>query len=101
MTMYGANPDELIALGNKLTGQIEVIGTLITDVNGVLTSTTWQGPARQQFESEWNGGFATSLRSLQDAFGAAGAECRSRATALQQVMGIGGVAGPTGGSVAV
>ena len=87
MTMYGANPEELTALGNKLTAQVDVIATLISDVNGVLTSTTWQGPAREQFEAEWTGGFANSLKGLQDAFGAAGNECRSRATALQQVMG--------------
>lgn len=102
MTMYGANPEELIALGNKLTAQIEVITTLITDVNGVLSSTTWQGPAREQFEGEWNGGFATSLRRLQDSFGAAGTGCRSRAAGLQQVMGaVGAASGTTGAAVAV
>ena len=87
MTMYGANPDELTALGNKLTAQVDVIATLIGDVNGVLTSTTWQGPARDRFEGEWTGSFASSLKALQDAFGAAGTECRSRAAALAQVMG--------------
>jgi uncharacterized protein YukE len=96
MTMYGANPDELIALGNKLTAQVDVIATLMGDVNGVLASTTWQGPARERFESEWTGGFTSSLKGLQDAFGAAGAECRSRATALEQVMGAMG-ASPSGG----
>ena len=48
MTMNGANPDELTALGNKLTAQVDVIATLIGDVNGVLASTTWQGPARDR-----------------------------------------------------
>jgi uncharacterized protein YukE len=87
MTMYGANPDELTALGNKLTAQVDVIATLIGDVNGVLTSTTWQGPARDRFEGEWTGSFTSSLKALQDAFAAAGTECRSRAAALAQVMG--------------
>lgn len=88
MTMHGANPDELAALGTKLIAQTDVIGTLMTEVTTAFGSTTWQGPARDRFESDWNGSFATSLRNLQSSFQAAGTECRQRAAALAQVMGV-------------
>ncbi|HEY4331350.1 MAG TPA: hypothetical protein VGM78_02220 [Ilumatobacteraceae bacterium] len=64
MPMYGANPEQLSQLG-----------------------TTWEGPARQRFEEDWNTTFKTSLARLKDAFDAAGSDCLSRSQELQRVMG--------------
>ena len=87
MTMYGANPEQLAHLGRTLTNQIDVIGQLMSTVDGVLNGTTWQGPARERFGEEWNGSFKQALGRLNDAFGAAGRDCIVRSEELQRVMG--------------
>ena len=85
--MYGANPEQLSNLGQNLKRQVEAINGVIGTVTSALGGTTWEGPARQQFESEWNGNFRTALNRLNDAFTAAGQDCLGRSDALRQVMG--------------
>ena len=87
MSMYGANPEQLANLGRTLTQQIDVIRQLMSTVDGTFGSTTWQGPARQRFEQEWNGSFKQALTRLNDAFEAAGRECIARSDDLLRVMG--------------
>ena len=88
MTMYGANPEELRSLGTSLTAQIETIDAVMSAVDGVLNGTTWTGPARDRFVDEWNGSFKTALGKLNEAFGAAGNDCRARSDELRRVMGV-------------
>jgi uncharacterized protein YukE len=78
MSMYGANPEQLAHLGRTLTRQIDTIQQLMSTVDGALGGTTWQGPARERFQHEWNGSFKQALARLNDAFGAAGRDCIAR-----------------------
>ena len=87
MTMFGANPEQLSALGRNLQRQIEAINTVMSTVTSTLGGTTWVGPARDQFENDWNSTFRTALNRLNQAFEAAGNDCVNRATDLQRVMG--------------
>ena len=87
MSMYGADPEQLAGLGRTLTDQINSIQSVISTVGGVLGNTTWVGPARQQFEGDWNGTFVKALTSLNEAFGTAGADCTVRAQELARVIG--------------
>jgi hypothetical protein len=89
MTMYGANPEQLANLGTTLTRQIDTITQLMSAVDGVLNGTTWQGPARERFVEEWNGGFKQALGKLNEAFGAAGRDCVARSEELRRIMGVG------------
>ncbi len=86
--VYGANPDELAALGMTLNRQIEAIAAVVNDVASVLAGTTWTGPARDRFEGEWTGSFRTALTRLNDAFSAAGQDCTRRSDELRRVMGV-------------
>jgi hypothetical protein len=86
--MYGADPEQLTALGTKLTAQNEPITDIQTVVFTTLAGTTWQGPARDKFEADWNDQFNPALNALKTAFEAAGAECTQRAASLTQVMGV-------------
>ena len=88
MTMYGANPDDLAALGRVLRAQIERVNEMIAAVDGPLGATTWQGPAKERFVEEWQGDFKSALAKLNEAFGAAGDDCLRRADGLRQVMGV-------------
>ena len=87
MTMYGANPEQLTHLGSTLNRQIDTIAQLMSTVDGVLNGTTWQGPARDRFVEDWNGGFKQALNGLNDAFGLAGRDCIARSEELRRIMG--------------
>ena len=86
--MYGADPDQLSTLGGKLIAQNEPIAGIQSLVLTTLAGTTWQGPARDKFETEWNDQFNPALNALKDAFTAAGNECTQRANSLRDVMGV-------------
>jgi uncharacterized protein YukE len=87
MTMFGANPEQLAALGRNLQRQEDSINSVLTTVSSTLAGTSWTGPARDQFESDWNTTFRTALTRLNEAFEAAGKDCINRSDDLQRVMG--------------
>jgi uncharacterized protein YukE len=87
MAVYGAVPEELDHLGSTLKRQIEPIGAVMSQVTSVLQGTTWTGPARDRFETDWNGGFRDALTRLNEAFEAAGQDCLARSQDLRRVMG--------------
>lgn len=89
MTLYGADPEQLAALGRTMRQQMTAIDGLMGSVNSVLAGTTWTGPARDRFEHEWHQTFRTALVRLGQAFDAAGADCIARSAELQRVMGRG------------
>ena len=86
-TMYGANPQQLADLGRSLKNQISSIDGVINTVTSALSGTTWSGPARDQFEADWNTTFKNALARLNEAFDAAGQSCLSRSADLERVMG--------------
>ncbi len=85
--MYGADPEHLSQLGSTLQRQIEAIGQVTTTVSAALSGTTWVGPARERFETDWNGTFKSALSRLNEAFEAAGTDCANRSQELARVMG--------------
>ncbi len=87
MSMFGANPEQLAALGRQLQRQIDNIDAITSTVTSALGGTSWVGPARDQFEQEWSGTFRTALARLGEAFDAAGRDCVQRSMELQRVMG--------------
>ena len=89
MTLYGANPEQLEQLGTTLRAQIQAIDAVISTVTSTLTNTTWSGPARDRFQSDWDGSFRSALTQLNAAFDVAGGDCVMRASNLRSVMGVG------------
>lgn len=87
MSMYGANPEQLAGLGRQLQRQIDNIDAITSAVASALGGTTWVGPARDQFEQEWNQSFRSALGKLNQAFDAAGGDCIARSNDLMRVMG--------------
>jgi uncharacterized protein YukE len=87
MTMFGANPEQLAALGRSMKQQISSIESVMATVNAALAGTTWVGPARDQFQQDWDTTFRTALTRLNAAFDAAGSDCIARSSDLQRVMG--------------
>jgi uncharacterized protein YukE len=87
--IFGADPDQLSALGGTLLHQRDIVETMMATVHATLDGTTWTGPARAAFESEWQGGFRVALQRLATAFSTSGRECQARADELRRVMGVG------------
>lgn len=87
MSMYGANPEQLNGLGRSMRQQRTAIEGVVGAVSSALAGTVWEGPARQQFESEWNTTFKGALNRLTEAFDVAGTDCINRSSELQRVMG--------------
>jgi hypothetical protein len=87
MTMYGANPEQLAALGRSLKQQMSAIDAVSGAVAAALQGTTWVGPARDRFEGEWSSTFRGALGRLSEAFDAAGNDCVARSQDLERVMG--------------
>ncbi len=87
MSMYGANPEQLASLGRSLKQQITSIEGVVQAVSSALGGTNWVGPAREQFENDWNTTFRQALNRLNQAFDAAGTDCVNRSADLARVMG--------------
>lgn len=87
---HAANPDELEGLGSTLEAQIEIVERIIAAVDSPLNSIVWTGPAKDAFKSEWDTSFKGALGKLNEAFGAAGRDCKQRATGVRAVLGTGG-----------
>ena len=85
--MYGADPEQLAALGRTLRQQMATIDTVVRTVTSALGGTAWTGPARDRFEQEWQQSFRSALARLGDAFDLAGGDCIARSTDLQRVLG--------------
>lgn len=87
MSMYGANVEQLTNLGRSLQRQRESIDAVISTVSSALAGTAWTGPARDQFEQEWNGTFRSALERLKQAFDTAGSDCVRLADDLRVLLG--------------
>lgn len=87
MSMYGAIPEQLNGLGRSMKQQKTSIDAVISAVGAALAGTVWEGPARQQFEGEWNTSFKGALNRLNEAFEVAGTDCINRSADLERVMG--------------
>ncbi|MEY3567427.1 MAG: hypothetical protein RLZ19_1441 [Actinomycetota bacterium] len=86
--IIGADPDQLSNLGHTLQRQRDIVDGVLTTVAAALDGTTWTGPARRAFESDWTGGFRVALQRLAEAFASSGHECQVRADELRRVMGV-------------
>lgn len=87
---HGATPEELDDIGATLLAQIAIVNKIVTDVDSPLNNSSWIGPARDAFQTEWDGSFKTALTKLNDAFDATGNDCKKRAEGTRMVLGSGG-----------
>jgi WXG100 family type VII secretion target len=84
--MRGADPQQLMALSKKLEQQGQAVTTLKTDIKNSITSTTWEGPAQQNFVQNWDGNYAKALDQLSEGLRQLGEECQKRADAIMQIL---------------
>ena len=90
MTMYGANPEQLATLGRTLTQPDRGHQPADRRPSTACSNGTDLVRARPATASsqDWNGSFKQALNRLNEAFGAAGHDCVSRARpSSMRVMG--------------
>ncbi|MGB3733667.1 MAG: hypothetical protein WA964_01825 [Ilumatobacter sp.] len=85
---HGATPEELDALGSTLEAQIDVVLSMISNVDTPLNSSTWTGPGREAFQGEWDDTFKPALTKLNEAFGNAGTRCKTTAENTRLALGV-------------
>lgn len=85
--MYGAVPEQLRELGTRLAQQIEAIQSIRAAVFTAMGTTTWEGPAREQFFQNWDSSWNPALTNMEQAFGLGALEITNKANNLELVMG--------------
>lgn len=83
---HAATPDELEGIGVTLIAQIAIINKIVSDVDSPLNNSSWTGPARDAFQTEWDGNFKSALTKLNDAFDITGKDCKTRAEGTRNYL---------------
>lgn len=50
---HGMNVEQVRQLGNALQAKAEEIRSMVSQIDGQLNGTTWEGPDAQQFKGSW------------------------------------------------
>ena len=72
MAMYGMDIDEVRQLSTQLQQASSDIHNIVVQLTSKLGGTTWVGPDRQKFESDWQSHHVTALNNVSTALHDAG-----------------------------
>lgn len=67
MAMFGMDIADVRALATQLQSSADQITTIVGQLTSKLQATTWVGPDRQRFESDWQGHHVTALNQVANA----------------------------------
>ena len=67
MAMYGMDIDEVRQLSTQLQQASSDIHNIVAQLTSKLGGTTWVGPDRQKFESDWQSHHVTALNNVSTA----------------------------------
>jgi len=89
MARHGATPEELDTLGGTFEAQIDMVASIISNIDTPLGTSDWEGPGRDAFQGEWDDTFKPALAKLNEAFGVAGKRCKTTAENTRIALGAG------------
>lgn len=69
MAMFGMDVAEVRQLAAQLQQASSDITNIVSQLTSKLQGTTWQGPDRQRFESDWQSQHVTALNNVATALG--------------------------------
>ncbi len=78
---WGANVEELNALGVDLTNKASDIRGILSQLNGKLGNTRWEGPDADRFRTEWSSQHVPALNKVISALDTAGGDAKKNADA--------------------
>ena len=67
MAMFGMDIDEVRQLSQQLQQSSSDIHNIVSQLTSKLSGTTWVGPDRQKFESDWQSHHVTALNNVSAA----------------------------------
>jgi uncharacterized protein YukE len=67
MAMFGMDIDEVRQLSQQLQQASSDIHNIVSQLTSKLSGTTWVGPDRQKFESDWQSHHVTALNNVSTA----------------------------------
>ena len=84
MTILGGDPEQMQTLARQFRTESGQVAELNARISGVLSSTTWTGPAAERFRQEWESSFRPALMRLDQALEQNATVVDSRLAALTQ-----------------
>ncbi len=64
-SLVGGNLEQLDQLQRSFRSESEAVSQLAGRINGVISGTTWLGPAAEAFRGQFSSQFLPALRGLQ------------------------------------
>jgi hypothetical protein len=83
MAIWGADVDQLKALGSKLQAGSQEIDNQKSMLTKVLAGTQWMGPDAEKFRGQWNSEHVAALTRVSQALQEAGQQAVRNATDQQ------------------
>ena len=85
MPRLGGDIEAMERLQSQLKQRGQDVQQLRSEMTNMIQSTWWEGPAANNFKTEWNGQYSQSLQKLEALLVDLGQEVQRRKDALLQV----------------
>lgn len=84
MAIWGADIQQLRALGAQLNSKAGEIDGILSNLTNLLNNTQWQGPDATRFHTEWTGQHTAALRQVASALRDAASKAQQNAAQQEQ-----------------
>jgi hypothetical protein len=84
---HGMNPDEVESLGRTLKMRANELNQLVSQLNGLVHNTGWNGPDASNFKGPWWDGHRSHLTKIAQDLDGFGQSALNNASAQRQASG--------------
>jgi uncharacterized protein YukE len=84
----GADLEQMTALHRRFADEAAAVEALQTRINQAISSTSWTGPAAEQFRERWAAEFVPALGRLREALSENALVISQRRGAIETATGI-------------
>jgi uncharacterized protein YukE len=85
--MRGADLEQMMALNRRFADEAAAVEALQARINQAISSTSWTGPAAEQFREIWASDFVPALGRLREALSQNAALIEQRRGAIEAATG--------------
>lgn len=91
MSMVGANPEELDALGHQMSVAAERLEAIRGELTSSLSVTSWRGPDAEMFQGEWSSHLSGNLLTATQGIASASRKLHFEASQQRQASDVRGI----------
>lgn len=84
MAIWGADVQQVRALGTQLNQKAGDIDGILSTLTNLLSNTQWEGPDATHFRNEWSGQHTSALRNVASALRDAASKAQQNASQQEQ-----------------